>query len=57
MTVSEASDWLWENMEEGKEYRAEWGALHEKAYIAAAMKGGLSEAEARAEFHQDGEAA
>ena len=57
MTVSEASDWLWENMEERKEYRAEWDALHEKAYIAAAMKGGLSEAEARAEFHQDGEAA
>jgi hypothetical protein len=56
MTVSEASEWLWENMEEGKEYRREYDALNEKAYVAAAMKGGLSEAEALADYFQDGAA-
>jgi hypothetical protein len=41
-------------MEDGAEYRREHDALHEQSYIAAAMKGGLSEAEARAEFHGEG---
>lgn len=52
MTVAQASEWLWENMSEGKAYRQEYDDLHEQRYIAAAMKGGLSEAEARADFYQ-----
>jgi len=56
VTVAEASEWLWENMDEGKAYRQEFDALHEKAYVAAAMKGGLSEAEARADYYYPGEA-
>jgi hypothetical protein len=52
VTVAEAHEWLLENLEEGKEYRREFDALHEKRFIAACMKRGLSEAEARAEFYQ-----
>jgi hypothetical protein len=54
MTVAEADAWLWDNMGEGKEYRGEFDALHEQAFIAAAVKGGISEAEARADYHQEG---
>jgi len=52
ITVAQASEWLWENMDEGQEYRREFDALHERTSVAAAMKGGMSEAEALAEYRQ-----
>jgi hypothetical protein len=56
-TVAAADEWFHEQIsDDTSEFRRDYDAEHEKRYIAAAMKGGLSEAEARADYYQDGAA-
>jgi hypothetical protein len=52
-TVAAAHEWMWEQREEGTEFRRQYDAYHEEHYISGCMKHrGMSEAEARAEYHQ-----